>query len=110
LYCHPIETTPQAQLSEVMGFPIHFSMSVAAAVRLWGLNSDAIQEAACWIGAQVGLGVSEIMVGFVASLAGMWGNHDDRALRLDRSWLHLKVEYRRPRAEGEDSIPPRKRL
>src|ERR1700674_419759 len=58
----------------------------------------------CW----EGLRSSEAMVGFVASLAGMWRNHDDRALRLDRSCLHLKVGYRRPRAEGEDSIPPQK--
>jgi hypothetical protein len=34
LYYHPIDTTPQAQLSEVMG--LLFSMSVAAAVRPWG--------------------------------------------------------------------------
>jgi hypothetical protein len=39
---------------------------------------------ACPEGAQVGSGVSEVMVAFVASLAGMWRNHDDRALRLGR--------------------------
>jgi hypothetical protein len=38
-------------------------------------------------GVQVGWGVSEVMAAFVASLAGMWLNHDDRALRLDRRYL-----------------------
>lgn len=55
-----------------------------------------------------GLRSSEVMVGFVASLAGMWRHHDDRALWLDRSCLHLKVGYRRPRAGGGGLDSPQK--
>ena len=48
------------------------------------------------------------MVGFVASLAGMWRNHDDRGLRLDRRCLHLKVGYRRAESRGGGLDSPQK--
>jgi hypothetical protein len=74
---HPIDTTPQAQLSEVMGLPILFSMSVAAIMTV-ELNSDAFQEASpagygLPGGAQAGWGISQVMTAFVASLAGNRG-------------------------------------
>jgi hypothetical protein len=42
----------------------------------------------------VGSGVSEVMAAFVTSLATMWRNRDDRALRLDGS--RRRIELKRP--------------
>jgi hypothetical protein len=51
-----------------------------------------------WEGVWVGSNVSQALRPFRASLAGMWRNHDDRGLRLDRllagSSLH---RFRYPR-------------
>jgi hypothetical protein len=51
-----------------------------------------------WEGVWVGSNVSQALRPFRASLAGMWRNHDDRALRLGRllaaSSLH---RFRYPR-------------
>jgi hypothetical protein len=38
----------------------------------------------CPEGVRVGWGVSEVQAAFVTTLATVYGNHDDRALRLDR--------------------------
>jgi len=41
-------------------------------------------------GVRVGSSVSEVMAAFVASLAGMWRNHDDRVMRLNRRCLQSR--------------------
>jgi hypothetical protein len=65
-----------------------FSMSVAPAVRLWSyirmpFRDTPLAGLGCPEGAQVGSGVSEVLRALGASLATMWRNHDDRAVRLD---------------------------
>src|ERR1700685_2430280 len=63
------------------------------------------RSTAIWLpgGAQVGFRVSEVLAAFVASLAGMWRNHDDGALRFDGRWLHLEGGCRQP--IGERVVP-----
>jgi excisionase family DNA binding protein len=55
----------------------------------------------------VGWGVSKVQAGFWASLAGIHGNHDDRALRLDRRRLQSRswiIGSRWFGAGGRDSL------
>jgi hypothetical protein len=46
-----------------------------------------------------GSGVSEVQAAFMTSPATMYGNHDDRALRLDGAACISKLGYRQPMAE-----------
>jgi hypothetical protein len=77
-----------------------------------GLAGRATRKPSCGnLGCREGFwdewGVSEVQAAFVISPATMYGNHDDRALRLDgaacisRSWI-IDSRWRRRR----DSITP----
>src|ERR1700674_4691281 len=84
-----IDTTPQAQLSEVMGASSPLlargrcrRCATAGRIRMPFRKPLLLGEGRP-DGAQVSSGASEVLAAFVASLATMWGNHDDKALRLD---------------------------
>ncbi len=56
------------------------------------IGQRLLLEFACWDGVRVGWGVSEVLAAFVTSLAGMWRNHDDRALRLNGTGRRIELK------------------